>query len=129
MKVNLEGISPSTHIKVGNKTQVSGNFEAHFKAALKELDEKELLSRSVQERIELIHQRLEQSSKILERFASSPASFSTSQTVGEYLIAQAFETNKLIESLPDSSLKSILKEWCLFVGVEGQKIRQGFYLE
>jgi hypothetical protein len=37
------------------------------------------------------------------------------------------EINKILETLPDSSLKNLLKDWTFFIGIEAQKIKQGFY--
>ncbi len=102
-------------------------FEEYFKTALSELEKKELLERTQKERLNLIYQKLEESSSLLENLSNIDLNEASSQTIGDFLLAQALEMNKILETLPESSLKNLLKDWVFFVGVEAQKIKQGFY--
>ncbi len=103
------------------------NFEDYLKVALEKLETQEFLQKSQEEKISYIYQKLEESSKILESLVEKGINYSTSETIGDYLLTQALEINKLLETLPESSLKNILKDWTFFIGVEAQKIREGFY--
>ena len=64
---------------------------------------------------------------MLENLPNLNINHSISETIGDFLLAQALEVNKLLEAIPDSSLKNFLKDWTFFIGVEAQKIKQGFY--
>jgi len=105
----------------------SNAFENYFKIALKELELQEFFQKSLNEKLNLIYQKLEESSRVLENLPNLNINHSISETIGDFLLAQALEVNKLLEALPDSSLKNFLKDWTFFIGVEAQKIKQGFY--
>jgi len=105
----------------------SNAFENYFKIALKELELQEFFQKSLNEKLNLIYQKLEESSRVLENLPNLNINHSISETIGDFLLAQALEVNKLLEAIPDSSLKNFLKDWTFFIGVEAQKIKQGFY--
>jgi len=105
----------------------SNAFENYFKIALKELELQEFFQKSLNEKLNLIYQKLEESSRVLENLPNLNINHSISETIGDFLLAQALEVNKLLEAIPDSSLKDFLKDWTFFIGVEAQKIKQGFY--
>ncbi|WP_038055523.1 hypothetical protein [Thermodesulfobacterium hydrogeniphilum] len=103
------------------------NFEDYLKVALEKLETHEFLQKSQEEKFSYIYQKLEESSKILENLGEKKINYSTSETIGDYLLIQALEINKLLETLPESSLKNLLKDWAFFIGIEAQKIKEGFY--
>jgi len=102
-------------------------FEEYFKLALSEIEKKELLEKTQKERFDLVYKKLEESFQLLEKIMNMELNEASSKTVGDFLLAQALEINKLLETFPKSSLKNLLKESTFFVGVEAQKIKQGFY--
>jgi predicted Zn-dependent peptidase len=102
-------------------------FEEYFKIALSEIEKKELLEKTQKERINLVYQKLEKSFEILENITNLELNEASSETIGDFILAQALEINKILETLPDSSLKNLLKDWTFFIGIEAQKIKQGFY--
>ena len=102
-------------------------FEEYLKIALSEIEKKELLGKTQKERINLVYQKLEKSFEILENITNLELNEASSETIGDFILAQALEINKILETLPDSSLKNLLKDWTFFIGIEAQKIKQGFY--
>ncbi|MCD6547861.1 MAG: hypothetical protein J7K10_00125 [Thermodesulfobacterium sp.] len=102
-------------------------FEEYFKLALSEIEKKEFLEKTQKERFNLIYKKLEKSFQLLEKIMSMELNEASSKTLGDFLLAQALEINRLLETFPESSLKNLLKEGTFFVGVEAQKIKQGFY--
>jgi hypothetical protein len=102
-------------------------FEEYLKIAISEIERQEILEKTQKERLNLAYQKLEESSQILENLNKLDLDEAASETLGDFLIAQALEISKILETLPDSSLKNLLKEWTFFIGVEAQKIKQGFY--
>lgn len=102
-------------------------FEEYLKIAISEIERKEILEKTQKERLNLVCQKLEESSQILENLNKLELNEAASKTLGDFLIAQALELDKILETIPDSSLKNLLKEWTFFIGIEAQKIRQGFY--
>ncbi len=102
-------------------------FEKYLKVALKELETKEFLEKSQKERFSAVYKKLEQGLKVLEDLSQKEVDGTTSETLGDFLLSQALEANKILETLPDTSLKNLLKEWAFFIGVEAQKIKQRFY--
>ena len=75
----------------------------------------------------MVYQKLEKSFEILENITNLELNEASSETIGDFILAQALEINKILETLPESSLKNLLKDWTFFVGIEAQKIKQGFY--
>ncbi len=102
-------------------------FEEYFKLALSEIEKKEFLEKTQKERFNLIYKKLEESFQLLEKIMSMELNEASSKTLGDFLLAQALEINRLLETFPESSLKNLLKEGTFFVGVEAQRIKQGFY--
>ncbi|PMP64953.1 MAG: hypothetical protein C0190_07310 [Thermodesulfobacterium geofontis] len=102
-------------------------FEEYFKAILSEIEKKEFLEKTQKERFNLVYQKLEESSKLLESIINKELDATSSETIGDFILAQALEINKILDTLPESSLKSFLKDWTFFIGIEAQKIKQGFY--
>jgi len=102
-------------------------FEEYLKVALSEIEKKELLEKTQKERINLVYQKLKKSFEILENITNLELNEASSETIGDFILAQALEINKILETLPDSSLKNLLKDWTFFIGIEAQKIKQGFY--
>ncbi len=128
MKIDSKFVFPVNFTSEAVSSQrPSGAFEEYFKIALSELEKKEILEKTQKERLNLIYQKLEESSSLLENLSNIDLNEASSQTIGDFLLAQALEMNKILETLPESSLKNLLKDWVFFVGVEAQKIKQGFY--
>ena len=128
MKVYSKFIFP-INFTTDSITSKSGKnlFEEYLKVALSEIEKKELLEKTQKERINLVYQKLEKSFEILEIITNLELNEASSETIGDFILAQALEINKILETLPDSSLKNLLKDWTFFIGIEAQKIKQGFY--
>jgi len=128
MKVYSKFIFP-INFTTESITSKSGKnlFEEYLKVALSEIEKKELLEKTQKERINLVYQKLEKSFEILENITNLELNEASSETIGDFILAQALEINKILETLPDSSLKNLLKDWTFFIGIEAQKIKQGFY--
>jgi predicted Zn-dependent peptidase len=128
MKVYPKFIFP-INFTTDSITSKSGKnlFEEYLKVALSEIEKKELLEKTQKERINLVYQKLEKSFEILENITNLELNEASSETIGDFILAQALEINKILETLPDSSLKNLLKDWTFFIGIEAQKIKQGFY--
>ena len=52
---------------------------------------------------------------------------SSSRTLGEYLLSQALEIEKLAEGISQESLRKFYREYAVVIGVEAQKMLQGLY--
>jgi len=128
MKIDSKFIFP-VNFTTESVTSKGGKslFEEYFKLALSEIEKKEFLEKTQKERFNLIYKKLEKSFQLLEKIMSMELNEASSKTVGDFLLAQALEINRLLETFPESSLKNLLKEGTFFVGVEAQKIKQGFY--
>ena len=107
--------------------RVKNLFEEYFKSALSEIETKELLQKTQKEKFNLIYQKLEKSSELLEKLMNKELDGASSETIGDFLLSQALEVNKILETLPESFLTHFLKDWIFFIGIEAQKIKQGFY--
>ncbi|MCU4138551.1 MAG: hypothetical protein MW689_000340 [Thermodesulfobacteria bacterium] len=107
--------------------RIKNLFEEYFKLALSEIEKKELLQKTQKERFNLIYQKLEESSELLEKLMNKELDGASSETIGDFLLSQALEVNKILETLPKSSFTNFLKDWVFFIGIEAQKIKQGFY--
>lgn len=108
--------------KEGNKV-----FEDYLKSALLELESAEILKEAEKEKVKFLSERLDFSLDLLERIAKMPISPSTASTVGDFLLTQALEMEKIAESLPEGALKNLFKESAFYIGIEAEKIRQGYY--
>jgi len=42
-------------------------------------------------------------------------------------MAKAFEVEKMSDYINDEPIRKIFKEWAFFIGIEAQKLKQGFY--
>ena len=107
--------------------RVKNLFEEYFKLALSEIETKELLQKTQKERFNLVYQKLEENSELLEKLMNKELDGASSETIGDFLLSQALEVNKILETLPESSFTNFLKDWIFFIGIEAQKIKQGFY--
>jgi len=108
--------------KEGNKV-----FEDYLRSALLELESAEILKEAEKEKVKFLSERLDFSLDLLERIAKMPISPSTASTVGDFLLTQALEMEKIAESLPEGALKNLFKESAFYIGIEAEKIRQGYY--
>ncbi|MFN3921786.1 MAG: hypothetical protein ACK4K4_05250 [Caldimicrobium sp.] len=120
--INIYFITQENISKQGNKI-----FEDYLKSALLELESAEILKETEKEKVKYLSERLDFSLNLLERLAKVPISNSTASTVGDFLITQALEMEKIAESLPEGALKNLFKESAFYIGIEAEKIRQGYY--
>jgi len=128
MKINSKFIYPINFTtKSITSKRVKNLFEEYFKSALSEIETKELLQKTQKEKFNLIYQKLEESSELLEKLVNKELDGASSETIGDFLLSQALEVNKILETLPESFLTHFLKDWIFFIGIEAQKIKQGFY--
>lgn len=128
MKIESKIFSPINFTTESITSKKGKNlFEEYLKISLSEIETKEILEKPQEERFNLIYNKLEQSFQLLENFINVELNEASSETVGDFLLAQALEINKLLDTFPESSLKNTLKESVFFLGVEAQKIKQGFY--
>ncbi|MCX7614087.1 MAG: hypothetical protein N2Z40_07735 [Caldimicrobium sp.] len=102
-------------------------FEEYFRNALLELEKSDFLKHTEKEKIKYLSEKLDFSLDLLDRVARLELNPSASVTVGDFLLSQAFEIDKVAESLPDGGLKSLFKESALYIGIEAEKIRKGYY--
>lgn len=128
MKIDSKFIYPINFTtKSITSKRVKNLFEEYFKLALSEIETKELLQKTQKEKFNLIYQKLEKSSELLEKLMNKELDGASSETIGDFLLSQALEVNKILETLPESSFTNFLKDWIFFIGIEAQKIKQGFY--
>ncbi|RKX60193.1 MAG: hypothetical protein DRP29_03150 [Thermodesulfobacteriota bacterium] len=123
-KVTLKG---NFNLNISSLKRVNSPFEEYLKTALIELKTQELLKKSQEENIHILFQKVEESLGLLEKITQMPLDNSSSETTGDYLLAQALEIDKIAETFSESSLKSLFKELAFFIGTEAQKIKQGHY--
>ncbi len=118
-------------INLTPKSQISKSinnlFEKYLKLAISEIETKEILQKSERERIHLVYEKLEKGSQILEKVSQNKLDETSSETIGDFLLSQALEINKILKTFPESPLKELFNEWTFFIGVEAQKIKQGIY--
>ncbi|BAU23085.1 hypothetical protein THC_0693 [Caldimicrobium thiodismutans] len=119
---DINFITPDAISKQGNRV-----FEDYLKSALLELETSDLIKETEKEKIKFLSEKLDFSLDLLDRIAKIPLNSATSATVGDFLLAQAFEMEKVAESLPEGALKNLYKESALYIGIEAEKIRQGYY--
>ena len=128
MKIETKSIENSYFItkeaiaKQGNKI-----FEDYLKSALRELESAEILKDTEKAKIKVLSDKLEFTLDLLERMAKTPVSESTASTVGDFLLTQAMEMEKIAETLPEGAIKNLFKESAFYIGIEAEKIRQGYY--
>ena len=120
--LDINFITPETLSKQGNKI-----FEDYLKSALLELEQAELLKEEEKEKIRFLHDKLTFSLELMDKIAKTPLNQATSSTVGDFLLSQALEMEKIAETLPEGALKNLFKESALYLGIEAEKLRQGYY--
>ncbi|MEZ0344456.1 MAG: hypothetical protein ABWJ99_06625 [Caldimicrobium sp.] len=119
---NINFITPEAISKQGNKI-----FEDYLKSALLELEKAELLKEEEREKIKFLHDKLTFSLELMDKIAKTPINQATSSTVGDFLLAQALEMEKIAETLPEGALRNLFKESALYIGIEAEKLRKGYY--
>lgn len=120
---NLYFITQDQISKQGNKI-----FEEYLKSALLELNNAEILKEEEKEKIRLLSEKVHFSLDLLDKVTKGPVSYSTASTLGDFLLTQALEMEKIAESLSEGALKNLFKESVLYIGLEAEKLRQGYYL-
>lgn len=103
-------------------------FEAYLKNALLELERADFLKQAEKEKLKYLSEKLDSSLALLDRVTKLDLNFSTSATIGDLLLSQAYEMEKIAETLPEGGLKFLFKESALYIGLEAEKLRNGFYL-
>ncbi|MFN3504999.1 MAG: hypothetical protein ACK4Y7_02150 [Caldimicrobium sp.] len=121
-KVNNYFITEEAISKQGNKI-----FEDYLKSALLELERADILKEAEREKVQYLSERLEFSLDLLDRIAKTPITQSTASTVGDFLLSQALEMEKIAETLPEGALKNLFIESAFYIGIEAEKLRQGYY--
>jgi len=106
---------------------INNIFEKYLKLAISEIEAKEILQKSEKERIDLVYEKLKEGFHILEKVSQYGLDNTSSETIGDFLLSQALEINKILKTFHEGSLKDLFNEWTFFLGVEAQKIKQGFY--
>ncbi len=119
-EVNFNTKSPSSKGK-----RAENLFEDYLKIALKELENIENLKATEKQRINLILQKVENALSLMENINQLDSS--SSKTLGEYLLSQALEIEKLAEQISQKDLRKFYREYAVVIGVEAQKMLQGFY--
>ncbi len=128
-------------MKITDKTLIENNFnlsqiiskqgrqvfEDYLRNALLELEKSSFLKEAERQKIKVLSDKLEFSLHLLDRLAQGPINTSLSSTIGDFLLTQAFEMEKIAETLPEGALKNLFKESALYIGIEAEKVRQGFY--
>ncbi len=111
---------------ISSKGQKPENlFEDYLKIALKELEQLEDLQATEKQKINLLSQKIENALSLMAKIDLLDTS--SSRTLGEYLLSQAIEIEKLAEGISQENLKKFYKEYAVTIGVEAQKMLQGFY--
>jgi len=100
-------------------------FEDYLKIALKELEALENLKATEKQRISLLSQKVENALSLMEKIEQLDSS--SSRTLGEYLLSQALEIEKLAEGISQENLRKFYREYAVVIGVEAQKMLQGLY--
>lgn len=119
---NINFTTPESFLKQENKI-----FEDYLKSALLELEQAELLKEEEKEKIKFLQEKAAFSFELMDKIAKIPINKATSFTVGDFLLAQALEMEKIAESLSEGALKNLFKEFALYIGIEAEKLRQGYY--
>ncbi len=128
MKIETKSIENSYFItKEAIAKQGNRIFEDYLKSALRELESAEILKDTEKAKIKVLSDKLEFTLDLLERMAKTPVSESTASTVGDFLLTQAMEMEKIAETLPEGAIKNLFKESAFYIGIEAEKIRQGYY--
>ncbi|MFN3406479.1 MAG: hypothetical protein ACK4UR_06045 [Caldimicrobium sp.] len=121
-KVSNYFITEEAISKQGNKI-----FEDYLKSALLELERADILKEAEREKVHYLSEKLDFSLDLLDRIAKTPISQSAASTVGDFLLTQALEMEKIADTLPEGALKNLFKESAFYIGIEAEKLRQGYY--
>lgn len=99
-------------------------FEEILKTALLELEKSYISGESFSaEVLNLATKKAENVLEILDKFAERDITVSEAQTLGDWLLLQALELEKISESLPDSPQKELFKTSAFIIGIEAQKLK------
>lgn len=112
---------------ISSSKRVNSTFEEHLKIALAEIKEEKVSQENYWEKLREILQKIEIGFQVLEASTIEGLSFSSSETLGDFLLSQALEIDKLLDNLPEEGSKTLFKELAFFIGIEAQKIKQGYY--
>ena len=107
------------------KSKKVEKFENYLEIALKEIENVENLNAVEKQKIHLLNQKLEYTFSLMEKI--NQLDNSSSQTIGEYLLSQALEIEEIANTISQEGLSNFYKNCAVFIGVEAQKILQGFY--
>ncbi|MCS7279332.1 MAG: hypothetical protein NZ530_04660 [Thermodesulfobacteriaceae bacterium] len=123
-KTLLEG---NFNTNIPSSKRVNSTFEEYLKIALAEIKEEKVSKENYWEKLGEILQKIEIGFQVLEASTIEGLSFSSSETLGDFLLSQALEIDKLLDNLPEEGSKNLFKELAFFIGIEAQKIKQGYY--
>ncbi len=101
--------------------KVEKSFEAHLKEALAEAQGSQ---GPLSEAIDLVEEVL----PLIERFSEDPSSRTQAETLAGILEQRARELEALLKEIPEGPVRQTLSEAALFLGVEAEKLRRGFYV-
>ncbi len=65
---------------------------------------------------------------LIERFAEDPSSRTQAETLAGLLEERARQLEALLREIPEGPIHRTLSEAALFLGVEAEKLRRGFYV-
>lgn len=99
-------------------------FEKIFKTALRELEEIKTSSEiSLKESLTLALEKTEKVLETLTQALEEDLTISKAQTLGDWLLFQALELEKISETLPEGPQKEFLRTSAFLIGIEAQKLR------
>ncbi len=129
MKIDFKTLYESNfNINISSSKKINSTFEEYLKIVLAQIKEEKNFSKDINsKKLEEILQKVRTSLEVLESLAPEGLDTSSAETLGDFLLAQALEINQILNLLPEDSLKHLLKDITFFIGIEAQKIRQGFY--
>lgn len=128
MKIDFKNLVENNfNINLSSSKRVKTPFEDYLKVALAQLKEEKISSKEHSGKLKEIFQKLETSLNLLETSFRYVLDVSSSETLGDFLLGQALELDKILEILPEDSIKFLLKEIVFFIGIEAQKIKEGYY--
>lgn len=107
--------------------QTEALFESYLRKAILEIEQSEFLRKSERETLRFLTEQISASLDLLERISRTTIDSSSSSTIGDFLLTQALELEKIANSLPEGALKNLFKESALYIGIEAEKIRRGYY--
>lgn len=102
-------------------------FEEVFKTALLELERIQTSSEtSLKERLTLALEKTEKILETLTQALEEDLTISRAQTLGDWLLFQALELEKISEALPEGPQKEFIRTSAFLIGIEAQKLRSRF---